>query len=74
MFCLLLPSRSVVCWPRREVIFVTVPEAVELFENEMKNEVFNSCCNDLDKDALVEAVKKVAQTVINTYNAERKTK
>ncbi|WOO35982.1 hypothetical protein R2R35_19625 [Anaerocolumna sp. AGMB13020] len=50
---------------------MTVTEAIELFQHEMINEIYNSSADDLSKDSLVEAVKEVAATVMSTYKAEK---
>ena len=53
---------------------MTVLEAVDLFYNEMANEIFNSSVDDVSKDLLIDDLKSVRKTVISTYSAELKIK
>lgn len=50
---------------------MNVLEAVTLFENEMNNEIFHSSANEVLQYDLLEAIKRVKQIVIDTYNAEK---
>lgn len=51
---------------------MTIREAVDLFSNEMINEIYHSTADEVSKDSLVEAVHEVASTVLETYEAEKK--
>ncbi len=53
---------------------MNVREAVDLFKREMMNEIYHSFAEEAAQDALIEAVKRVEQIVIATYEAERKRK
>lgn len=47
-----------------------VLDLIDLFANEMCNEIFHSSASQELQDHLIEAVKQVKQTVIDTYEAE----
>lgn len=53
---------------------MTVPESIELFRNEMVNEIFHSVTDSILQDSLLKAVDDVAATVTETYEAEKKQK
>lgn len=53
---------------------MTVLEAIELFKNEMTNEIFHSGADDALQDSLLTALNSVYQTVVQTYEAETKNK
>lgn len=49
-----------------------VLDAIELFKHEMINEIYHHVSDSVLQDTLVDAVKNVETTVIETYNAEKK--
>ena len=53
---------------------MSVLEAVELFKDEMTNEIFHYVSDDVQQDVLLDALKSVYKTVIETYEAESKNK
>ena len=53
---------------------MTVPDAIELFKNEMNNEIFHSSADSSLQDSLLKAVDDVATIVMQTYEAEKKQK
>lgn len=50
---------------------MTIYEVIDLFANEMNNEIFHSSAGAELQESLLEAVKQVKQTVIDTYEAEK---
>lgn len=50
---------------------MNVPEAIELFHNEMINELNQNITDDALLSTLVDGVKEAANTVYNTYIAEQ---
>lgn len=53
---------------------MTVLEVIELFKNEMTNEIFHYVADDTLQDSLLDALNSVYKTVIETYKAETKNK
>lgn len=53
---------------------MTVLEAISLFKHEMINEILNANMDSTLKDMLLESVDSVANTVTQTFYAEKKTK
>lgn len=53
---------------------MTVPQAIELFKNEMINEVFNCVPNSSLQDVILKSIDDVTKTVIITYEAEKNQK
>lgn len=51
---------------------MNVLEAIELFKHEIINEIYHNVSDSVLQDTLVDAVKSVETTVINTYNGEKK--
>lgn len=51
---------------------MNVLEAIDLFENEINNEIFHSSADAELQDSLLDAVKRVKQIVIDTYESERR--
>lgn len=51
---------------------LTVPEAVEAFRDGVFNEIYHSTASEELQDALIEAVKEVEKTVIETYKASKR--
>ena len=51
---------------------MTIQEAIELFKNEMINEIFHHVSDDALQDTLIEAVKEVSTTVMKSYEADNK--
>ncbi len=47
-------------------------DAIQLFKNEMINEILHNVSDTVLQDTLLDAVKNVETTVIETYNAENK--
>ncbi len=51
---------------------MTALESIEIFENQMLNEIINSCADEISKEQLIEAVRETAATVRDTYYSEEK--
>lgn len=51
---------------------MTVVEAINLFELEMKNEILNSHLDETSKDLMLKAVTNVAAVVISTHESSGK--
>ncbi len=53
---------------------MTVPEAIELFKNEMTNEIFHLISDSVLQDQLLQSLDDVSKVVTETYEAEKKIK
>lgn len=53
---------------------MTVTDAIDLFYNEMLNDILNSSADTTVKELLIDDLKSVKQTVTSTYHAEQKKK
>lgn len=53
---------------------MTVKESIELYEHEMLNEIFHNVNDDALQDILIDAVKSVSATVLETFEAEENSK
>ena len=51
---------------------MTIHEVIDLFSQEMINEIYHSSADELSKDEFVNAVHEVASTVLKTYEAQTK--
>ena len=51
---------------------MTALESIEIFENQMLNEIINSCADESSKEQRIEAVHETAVTVRDTYYSEEK--
>lgn len=49
-----------------------VPEILDIFANEMKNEIFHHVADDTLQDILLESVNQAKRIAISTYEAEKK--
>lgn len=51
---------------------MTIEAAVNLFKDEMINEIFHSSVDSTVEEELIHSVKEVAELVLRTYAAEHK--